>query len=103
MISVTTIRVWSKGEISHLLETNDTMVSRSLVKIYEKQTEDEKRAEMTAYRNGMGFNARDAKFGTSLAKVVVRGGTLSDKQIVSARRMLVKYSGQLTKIANERK
>lgn len=102
MISVTTIRIWSKGEITHLLETNDTMVSRSLVKIYEKQTLDERSAEMTAYRNGVGFNVRDARFGTSLAKVMERGGTLSDKQIISARKMLIKYSGQLTKIANER-
>ena len=93
-------RVWTVEEIKDRLQNSDKMVSRSLIKIYEKQTEDERSAELTKYRNGMGFNAKDAKFGTSLAKVVERGGVLSERQIVCARKILIKYSGQLAKIAN---
>ena len=93
-------RVWTVEEIRDRLQNSDKMVSRSLIKIYEKQTEDERSAELTKHRNGMGFNAKDAKFGTSLAKVVEKGGRLSERQITYARKMLFKYSGQLTKIAN---
>jgi hypothetical protein len=93
-------RVWTVEEIKDRLQNSNKMVSLSLIKIYEKQTEDERSAELTKYRNGMGFNAKDAKFGTSLAKVVERGGVLSERQIDCARRILIKYSGQLTKIAN---
>lgn len=93
-------RVWTVEEIRDRLQNSDKMVSRSLIKIYEKQTEDERSEELTKHRNGMGFNAKDAKFGTSLAKVVERGGRLSERQIACARKILFKYSGQLAKIAN---
>ena len=94
-------RVWTVEEIRDRLQTSDKTVERSLVKLLEKQTEDEQRAELTKYRNGMGFNAKDARFGSSLAKVVQSGRHLSPKQIESARKMLTKYSGQLARIASE--
>ena len=93
-------RVWTVDEIKDRLQNSNKMVARSLIKIYEKQTEDERSDEVTKHRNGMGFNAKDAKFATSLAKVVERGGVLSERQIGCARKILIKYSGQLTKIAN---
>jgi hypothetical protein len=94
-------RVWTVDEVKAQMARNDGMVGRALLLLLEKQTEDEQRSELTKYRNGQGFNAKDARFGSSLAKVVQSGKHLSPKQIESARKMLVKYSGQLTKIANE--
>jgi len=94
------VRVWTVDEIRDRIQNSDTMVEKSLVKMLEKQTEDEKSSEATRYLNGQGFNAKDARFGTILAKVVVSGKHLSPKQIECARRILNKYSGQLTRIAN---
>jgi hypothetical protein len=48
----------------------------------------------------MGFSGRDAEFGTSLAEKVIKGWTLSDKQIACGRRMVKKYWRQLV-IASE--
>lgn len=96
----TATRVWTKDEIKHLLETNDKMVLKSIVKIFEKQTEDEKVAEVTNHQNGVGFNGVDAELLSSFAKQILKYGRLSDKQMVYARKKIMKYSSQLTKIAN---
>ena len=93
-------RVRMVDEVRDRIKSSDKMVERSLVKLLEKQTEDEKRSEATRYLNGQGFNSRDARFGTALAKVVEGGRRLSPKQIECARKMLTKYSGQLARIAN---
>jgi hypothetical protein len=93
-------RVWTKDEIKHLLDTSPKMVYRSVVKIFEKQTEDEQRAETTSHHNGVGFNGIDAEIMSSFAKQIMRGKKLSDKQYAIAHKKIKKYAGQLTKIAN---
>ena len=98
--TTTATRTWKREEIEHLLETSNKMLMRSLVKIFEKQTEDEKRTEGTRHSNGVGFNSVDAQILSSFAKQVLRYGRLSDKQLSIARRKIMKYAGQLTKIAN---
>jgi len=49
-------RIWTESEISSLIESNDAMVIRSVKKLYEYQTNDEKVAEHTKHLNGVGFN-----------------------------------------------
>jgi hypothetical protein len=93
-------RVWTKEEVKHLLQISNKMVQRSIVKIFEKQTEDEKRAETTSHHNGVGFNGVDAELLSSYAKQILAGRTLTEKQMHYARKKIVKYAGQLTKIAN---
>ncbi|MDO8661008.1 MAG: hypothetical protein Q7K43_03905, partial [Candidatus Woesearchaeota archaeon] len=64
------------------------------------QTSDEFFAEDTKYSNGVGFNGNDAQILTSFAKFLGFRGHLTSKQIFVARKKLLKYSGQLTSIAN---
>jgi hypothetical protein len=94
-------KVWAKEEILKLIETNDTMVKRSVVQIFNLQTESEKANESTTFSNGYGFNGVDAEFGSSIAKKILSGWYLTDKQLNATRRMLKKYAGQLVKIANK--
>jgi hypothetical protein len=96
----TATKVWTKEEIKDLLERSNKMVTRSIVKIFEKQTEDEKSSEATNHNNGVGFNGIDAPLLSSFAKQILKGYTLSDKQMVYARKKIIKYANQLTKIAN---
>lgn len=88
--------------VRSLLETNDKAVMRGLVAIYNNQTEFEKVAEATQEDNGIGFNAFDAVFLSSLAKQVINKNWLSVGQITIARKRIMKYAGQLAIIA-ERK
>ena len=61
------------------LATDDAWVIRALIAIYECQT--------------------DAQFGSSLAEQAIKRGTLSEKQMTYARKMMKKYAGQLVRIA----
>lgn len=95
-----TIKTWTVEEIRNLLNTNDLMVCKSVVKIFEKQTEDEKQSDGTSHNNGVGFNGTDAFIMSQYAKQYIDKGYLSPKQLVIARKKIIKYAGQLTRIAN---
>ena len=69
-------KVWTKCEIKKLLETNDKMVSKSVVKLYEYQTRAEQEVKETHEHNGVGFNSIDATFLTSIAERVIAGKSL---------------------------
>jgi len=94
------IRVWKKEEVIERLQKSDKTVTRAIVAIYQYQTDDEKVAEMTKYNNGVGFNGCDAMIGTSFAQQIIKGRTLSYKQMAIARKIIIKYAGQLANIAN---
>ena len=94
---------WSKVKIRELLENNNTMLYRSIVKLYSYQTPDEKLFGNATEHNGMGFNRIDVEFLSSLAEWIISGKPLTQKQIIQSRKRMLKYTGQLTKIANMEK
>ena len=118
-------RIWTRDEIDHLLKTNDIAVMRAIVRLFEMQTADEQMTADAKKQNSRGFNAADAKAGTRMARwllgmndsnvrryppkdlrmplcnVILRayrqnGGTVMDR----ARKIALKHSAQLVKIAN---
>jgi len=93
-------KVWKKEEIKELLMKSDKAVMRGLVVIYSLQTAEERSAEVTIEHNGVGFSGVDAKFLSSLAEQIQKRGSLSEKQMFYARKKILKYAGQLTKISN---
>ena len=93
---------YSKEDIQKLLLERDDAVKRALVVIYERQTVDEQLSYMSKKLNGKGFSGVDAWFGSAMAKLVIQGKELSKKQLESSRKMVLKYSGQLAQVANER-
>lgn len=95
-------RVWTEEEIRELLRTNDKMLMRSLKKLYECQTTDEKASRETRNVNGIGFNKVDSEILSSIAEFMLSRGYLSDKQKEVVRRKIMKYAKQITKIANAR-
>ena len=72
----------------------------AIVALFRNQTADEQCTGETRELNGVGFNGLDAPFMTSLAEWILNGRHLTPKQCAVARRKLVKYAGQLTRIAN---
>lgn len=93
-------KVWTVEEIKRLLAINDTMLYRSLLKLYECQTADEKADGQTHEYNGVGFNGVDAPILTSFVEFYKRKGFLSTKQKAIARKKIMKYAKQITKLAN---
>lgn len=90
----------SKEEvIREYLVKSDKVLFRGLLAIYRRQTEDEKQVKTTIYRNKVGFSGCDAEILTSLAKWLESKGFLTEKQKKIARKKMLKYAGQLSKIA----
>lgn len=98
-----TDKVWTKEEIEEKLKTDVVWLSRGVVAIYKKQTAQEKMAHQTQVHNGVGFSGADAPFLTFVAEWLVAGEhrtRVSDRFVPKTRKMMMKYAGQLAKIAN---
>lgn len=91
---------WTQEEIKTLLKSNDRFVLNSLLKLYARQTEEEKETESTSCKNGRGFNCCDAKVLCNIAKQCFEEHFISFKQIAYVRSKIYKYSKQLMNIAN---
>lgn len=87
-------------KIRELLRTNDRAVMRAIWVLYERQTSTEILCRQTLDDNGVGFNAFDAEFLTSLAEQAEARGFFTPKQMAAGRKAVMKYAGQLVRIAN---
>jgi hypothetical protein len=92
---------YTKEYVRKMLQENDAWLERGILAVYSKQTEDEQGAKDTLHRNGFGFNVADAKYLSYVADYLLSGNHLSGYHIGKARKKMLKYSGQLAKIANE--
>lgn len=93
---------YTKQDIVAMIETRDIAVAKGVLAIYAYQTAVEQSSESTCNDNGVGFNGADAPILSSFAKQLQKGRTLSAKQIAIARKKMVKYAGQLLKIAQQK-
>lgn len=93
-------KIWTPEEMKEILTKRDDQVCKAIVKIYEYQTADEQSSHETKEHNGVGFNGADAPIMSSFAEFYMKRGFLSPKQIMIARKKIMKYAGQLCKIAN---
>tara|TARA_Y100000589_G_scaffold281764_1_gene278881 strand:- start:363 stop:767 length:405 start_codon:yes stop_codon:yes gene_type:complete len=124
MSKKTSIRIWTREEIDHLLIENDIAVMRAIVRLFELQTVDESRTGQTKHENSVGFTAADAKAGTRMARWLlgmndrnevryppkdlrhplcqrVLGRYAQGKTVMHrARKIALKHSRQLVDIAN---
>ena len=75
---------------------NETDVLKALALLYSLQTSDERIYQQTVEDNGVGFNATDAEFLTSVAEqMLVRGKGVSEKQLNLIQVKLRKYQRQI--------
>lgn len=91
---------YTKQMIREKLELSNVWVIRGLLAIYKYQTESEKVAGQTREDNEVGFNGVDSIIMSSFAQQWTTRGFLSPKQWTIARKKVMKYAGQLAKIAN---
>ena len=77
---------WTKSKIVELLENNDKAVERALIVIFNNQELDEQSSDSTHKANGIGFTAFDAEILSSFAKHILKGRSLSVKQMEIARK-----------------
>jgi hypothetical protein len=93
-----TISTMNKAIVTHVkqqLGSNPAWASKAIVKLYECQTADEQNSQITKEDNGVGFNGTDANILSSFAEQILKGRTLSAKQLAIAFKKLPKYSRQV--------
>jgi len=91
---------WTADRVRQMLETNQTWLERGVLAIYARQTWDEQEAHSTHLNNGVGFNAADASYLSYIATWLLSGKKLSGSHLENTRRRMLKYAGQLARIAN---
>ena len=92
---------YSKEYIKEKLRTNRRWLEKGVVSIFNCQTNDEQVSRRTTHRNNMGFSAADAGYLSYVAKYLIDGGRLSGYHLENTRKKMLKYAGQLERIANK--
>lgn len=81
------------------LQDDNRWLFRGLLAIYDRQTSVEQSSLTTREHNNVGFSAFDAEFLSAMAQRVKAGYTLTARQIEATRKAMMKYAGQLSRIA----
>lgn len=81
--------------VKEKLTSDPAWVCRAIVKLYECQTMDEQCSGLTKENNGVGFNGLDAVILSSFAEQLLKGRSLTVKQLAIAHKKLPKYSRQV--------
>lgn len=88
--------------VRKMLATNRGWAEKALITLHNLQTQDEQILMQTTYKNGVGFNAVDAPFLSSLAESLERYPHLTPKQLTYAHKLLPKYAHQIYQIILEK-
>lgn len=96
-----TTKKWTAEEIQFNIERDNAWLYRGLMAIYTRQTEDEKASALTKHDNGVGFNGPDSNRMSRYAKNYLKYGMLYAEERKDCRKRMIKYCGQLAKIANK--
>jgi hypothetical protein len=99
-ITEKTLGPWTPVLMKAVLLTNQEQREKALLKLFSRQTIDEQQDETTKYHNNVGFNGCDAKILTGLATFFSNRKYLTEKQQYRLTKKIVKYSGQLSEVAN---
>ena len=99
--AIPTKRIWTEDEIKYYVQINDKSLYGALKRLYACQTAEEQNSGETKENNGKGFNGLDAPILSSFCEFLNKTGFLTPKQKILARKKLIKYTRQLTALANE--
>jgi hypothetical protein len=93
-------KIWTTNEIEYNIQYNYKWLVRAVLALYQLQTTEEQFRKTTISKNNKGFDVIDAQYMSSIAQQIQEKRFLSMRDQYRARRILRKYIGQLTKIAN---
>lgn len=93
----------TKESIRELLRTNDKAVDRAVMALFKRQTPTEREHGVTQVNNGVGVGYAHARPLTYYAKWIEKGNRLSGMHLERARKMVMRYAGQLARYALELK
>ena len=86
--------------VRNKLKSDERWAKQALLKIYDRQTEDEKAAGYTRKYNNIGFSGAHSEIMSSLAVQLIRKGWLSPKQMKVVYKIIPKYTRQVIEISD---
>lgn len=87
-------------QIVAMINSNDEALRRAMVRLYDRQTQDEKATDTTRHTNRRGFNCCDVKKLSYYGRWCKSGRVLTGWHKQKALALVYKYRRQLTAIAN---
>lgn len=93
-----TIQTTTPETFKAAIQQNEYAIGALLV-LYSHQTTDEQIRRSTKYQNDLGFNGTDGGFCSSLVEQYLRNGRLTERQMVSVKKLLPKYHAQVKEIS----
>lgn len=94
------IKIWYPEKIKELFLQDKDFLIRSLLKLYEFQTDEEQKIKNTKNINGEGFTGFDGRILSNLCEFYKKNKYFSPKQLAVVRKLMPKYAGQIANIAN---
>ena len=85
----------TKSEVKARLETDPDFRVSALLVLYKRQTEDEREAKDTKWKNRRGFMSSHAVNGSRLAEKVICGEELTEEDHGKIEAIVTRYSKQL--------
>ena len=89
--------MYTKEEIQHNLSTNPKWIERSLIVLYQRQTQDEQNSGGTIVHNNVGFNSSDSRYLSYCSRWLLQG-----KHLEKCGGKLKKYWKQIESIIKEK-
>lgn len=94
------MKTWTEAEIREGLQNQDAWVKRALLVLYEFQSPEERKERKNLLKDGAGFDSADVATLTSFVVFYQKYHYFTNHQIQESRKRLLKYAGQLVKLAN---
>jgi len=94
--------MYTKEEIQHNLSTNPKWIERSLIVLYERQTQDEQQVGGTFVQNNRGFNSSDSRYLSYCSRWLLQGKHLDNGHLEKCGGKLKKYWKQIESIIKEK-
>ena len=91
------VRAWVRNKLAR----DNRWAKQALIRIYQRQTDEEKLKQRTLNSNNVGFTGFDALYLSSLAKQELQRGWLTTKQMQSLRSKIQKYHRQVISMSDE--
>ena len=79
------------------LQYDDEFAIKCLLKLYEKQEQDEQLIMDATHRNGVGFNKQDSFQLSAIANLAVKGVEISNRNLETLHELMPKYAKQLSR------
>lgn len=98
------METYTKDFIKEQLKNNQKWMERSLIILYNFQTQDEKQTKETREQNNVGFNSSDSRYLTWVSEWLLKSpyNHLNEKHMGKVGRMLPKYWGQIHRLIMEK-